>query len=53
MHQAALLGESIQDAKSFGWEIERENVKHNWGTLVQGVQDYVRAFHFLQLLSVL
>ena len=24
MHQAALLGEAIQDAKHYGWEVDKE-----------------------------
>ena len=41
MHQAALLGEAIKDSSKFGWEADQENVKHNWETMVQGVQDYI------------
>jgi glutaredoxin len=41
MHQAALLGEAIKDSSKFGWEADQENVKHNWESMVQGVQDYI------------
>jgi len=41
MHQAALLGEAIKDSSKFGWEADQEKVKHNWETMVQGVQDYI------------
>jgi len=41
MHQAALLGQSIADAKKFGWELPEEAVKHNWGTMVEAIQAHV------------
>jgi len=41
MHHAALLGESIKDAHKYGWEVKRENVNHNWETMVSNVQDYI------------
>ena len=35
------MGEAIHDAKKFGWEVEPEKIKHNWGTMVQNIQDYI------------
>lgn len=32
MHQAALLGEGMKDATSYGWEFPEP--KHNWETMV-------------------
>lgn len=40
MHQAALLGQGVQDAKKYGWELP-ENVKHNWATMVEAIQAHI------------
>lgn len=45
MHQASLLGEAIEDAKSYGWEVP-EKVQHNWERMVQEVQDYIGSLNF-------
>jgi len=39
MHQAALLGEAVKDAKSFGWGVEPAT--HDWGKMVQEVQNHI------------
>merc|ERR1712123_339216 len=41
MHQAALLGEAVKDAKSFGWELEPEKVTHNWAKMVEEIQNHI------------
>lgn len=41
MHQAALLGEAVKDAKSFGWEVEKKEVNHNWTKMVEEVQNHI------------
>ena len=41
MHNAGIIGEHIKDAPKFGWEIKPEEVKHNWQTMVQNIQDYI------------
>jgi len=46
MHQAALLGEAMKDAKSFGWEYEESTVKHNWQTMVDNVVAHVKSLNF-------
>jgi len=52
MHQAALLGEGIRDAGSFGWEVagesdpEKMQLRHNWDKMIQGVQDHVRGLNW-------
>jgi len=46
MHQAALLGEAVKDAKSFGWEIEAEKVQHNWAKMVEEVQNHIGALNW-------
>lgn len=48
MHQAALLGEAIHDAKAYGWAIpEPENVKSVWADLVQAVQNHVKSVNWV------
>merc|ERR1719180_73170 len=41
MHQAALLGESVKDAKSFGWQVDKEQVNHDWAAMVTEVQNHI------------
>lgn len=45
MHQAALLGHGIEDARHFGWEVPAI-VGYNWATLVQGVQDHIGSLNW-------
>ncbi|XP_014246375.1 thioredoxin reductase 1, mitochondrial isoform X2 [Cimex lectularius] len=48
MHQAALLGEAVHDAKTFGWELpELSTVKINWGALIQSVQNHVKSVNWV------
>jgi len=44
MHQAALLGEGIKDATSYGWEVAEP--KHNWETMVGNVVMHVKSLNF-------
>mmetsp|Transcript_16361 Transcript_16361/g.39914 ORF Transcript_16361/g.39914 Transcript_16361/m.39914 type:complete len:503 (-) Transcript_16361:39-1547(-) len=47
MHQATLLGEAIEDAKSFGWQgLPDEPKKHDWETMVNNIQDYICSLNF-------
>jgi len=39
MHQAALLGEAVKDAKSFGWGVEPG--AHDWTAMVTEVQNHI------------
>jgi glutaredoxin len=39
MHQTALLGEAVKDAKSFGWQVEQP--KHEWKKMVEEVQNHI------------
>lgn len=39
MHQAALLGEATNDAKSFGWGVE--TAPHDWKKMVEEVQSHI------------
>ena len=44
MHQAALLGEGMKDATSYGWEFPEP--KHNWETMVGNVVMHVKSLNF-------
>merc|ERR1719399_2174612 len=46
MHQAALHGKAMQDAKSFGWGFDDEKMKHNWEEMVNNVQMHVKSLNF-------
>ncbi|VDO29564.1 unnamed protein product [Onchocerca flexuosa] len=46
MHQAALLGEYIEDAKKFGWEISDGAVKLNWHQLKDAVQNHIASLNW-------
>eukprot|EP00795_Rhopilema_esculentum_P008423 gene8423-14404_t len=45
MHQAALLGESVRDAKKYGWNIP-ENFNHDWSVLSEAVQNHVHSLNW-------
>uniref|UniRef100_A0A668AIK5 thioredoxin-disulfide reductase (NADPH) n=1 Tax=Myripristis murdjan TaxID=586833 RepID=A0A668AIK5_9TELE len=45
MHQAALLGTAVKDAKKYGWQIS-EPVSHDWATMAEGVQNHVRSLNW-------
>lgn len=45
MHQSAILGESIHDSKEFGWQ-PPEDVKHNWQTMREAIQNYIGSLNF-------
>uniref|UniRef100_A0A803XTA2 Thioredoxin reductase 1, cytoplasmic n=2 Tax=Meleagris gallopavo TaxID=9103 RepID=A0A803XTA2_MELGA len=45
MHQAALLGQALQDSHKFGWEFTEE-VKHNWMTMTESVQNYIGSLNW-------
>ncbi|XP_055354180.1 thioredoxin reductase 1, cytoplasmic-like isoform X2 [Paramacrobiotus metropolitanus] len=51
MHQASLLGEGIEDAKKYGWEIGEEK-KHNWQTMITNVQDYISSLNWKYKLAL-
>jgi len=52
MHYAALMGPVIHwDAGKFGWKIP-EGVTHDWGKLVQTVQNHVKQLNFGYKLGV-
>merc|ERR1719153_720394 len=41
MHQAALLGEAVKDAKSFGWGVDEKPPAHDWKKMVEEVQNHI------------
>jgi len=44
MHQAALLGEAVKDAKSFGWGVEE--AQHDWKKMVEEVQNHIGSLNW-------
>jgi len=44
MHQAALLGEHIQDSQSYGWQANEK--KHDWQTLVTAIKDHIGSLNW-------
>ena len=51
MHQAAIIGEFVQDASSFGWDVPE--VHHHWNTLVNNAQDYIRGLNYSYRVSLM
>ncbi|XP_008318767.1 thioredoxin reductase 3 [Cynoglossus semilaevis] len=45
MHQTALLGVAMQDARKYGWEFD-ETVKHNWETMKMAVNNYIGSLNW-------
>jgi len=48
MHQASILGESIHDAKEFGWVLpEGETaVQHSWEKMVENIQSHIKSLNW-------
>ncbi|KRZ96424.1 Thioredoxin reductase 2, mitochondrial [Trichinella sp. T8] len=47
MHQSALIGQAIRDAKSFGWDVAAESkVSFNWDNLRVNVQKHIRSLNW-------
>nr|XP_023026181.1 thioredoxin reductase 1, mitochondrial isoform X1 [Leptinotarsa decemlineata] len=48
MHQAALLGEAVKDAQSYGWQFpDAENISHSWDALRDAVQGHVKSVNWV------
>ena len=47
MHQASILGEGIEDAISYGWELNGVEKKHNWNAMVQSIQVFFERHQFI------
>merc|ERR1711981_59735 len=39
-------GEATKDAKEFGWELNEEKPKHNWGKMVENVQGHIKSLNW-------
>lgn len=52
MHQAALIGEYIKDAESFGWDVDHSKVKCDWANLVSAVGDHIHSLNFNYRMSL-
>jgi len=46
MHQAALLGEAVKDAGSYGWQVDKAQVNHDWSKMVTEVQNHIGALNW-------
>ncbi|XP_074526732.1 thioredoxin reductase 2, tandem duplicate 2 [Halichoeres trimaculatus] len=45
MHQAALLGTAVKDAKKYGWQVSGP-ISHDWATMAEAVQNHVRSLNW-------
>ena len=44
--QAALLGEAIKDAHTYGWAVPEGKVEHDWTKMVEAIQDHVGSLNW-------
>ncbi|KAM5280402.1 thioredoxin reductase 3 isoform 1-T1 [Ctenodactylus gundi] len=51
MHQAALLGQALHDARKFGWEYN-QSVKHNWESMMEAIQNHIGSLNWGYRLSL-
>ncbi|XP_056629778.1 thioredoxin reductase 1, mitochondrial isoform X1 [Diorhabda sublineata] len=48
MHQAALLGEAIHDAQTYGWQLPQpEKISHSWERLKDAVQGHIKSVNWV------
>lgn len=48
MHQAALLGEAIHEAASFGWQLpDPKTIKIDWEALTTAVQNHIKSVNWV------
>ncbi|KAL4714016.1 hypothetical protein ACJJTC_008370 [Scirpophaga incertulas] len=48
MHQAAILGESIHEAVSYGWKVPQlDAVKIDWAALTESVQNHIKSVNWV------
>ncbi|XP_016089036.1 thioredoxin reductase 2, tandem duplicate 2 [Sinocyclocheilus grahami] len=45
MHQAALLGTAVKDARKYGWQIP-ESLSHDWSVMAEAVQNHVKSLNW-------
>jgi thioredoxin reductase (NADPH) len=46
MHHAALLGEGIQDSKSYGWKVPEKKPDLDWVKLTSAVQGHIKSLNW-------
>uniref|UniRef100_A0A914XA24 thioredoxin-disulfide reductase (NADPH) n=1 Tax=Plectus sambesii TaxID=2011161 RepID=A0A914XA24_9BILA len=46
MHQTAILGHAIKDAKEYGWEIPEGEIKLSWEKMKTAVQDHIGSLNW-------
>eukprot|EP01012_Entosiphon_sulcatum_P035670 TRINITY_DN452_c0_g1_i1.p1 TRINITY_DN452_c0_g1~~TRINITY_DN452_c0_g1_i1.p1 ORF type:complete len:765 (+),score=107.99 TRINITY_DN452_c0_g1_i1:1538-3832(+) len=44
MHQAGLVGETLEAAPAYGWKVAEK--QHSWEVLRDGVQEYIKSLNF-------
>ncbi|PRP78181.1 thioredoxin reductase 1, cytoplasmic isoform 1 [Planoprotostelium fungivorum] len=45
MHQASIVGKTVEDSESYGWNIAQAG-PHDWKKLVENVQNHVKSLNF-------
>ncbi|KXS12547.1 thioredoxin reductase TR2 [Gonapodya prolifera JEL478] len=45
-HTAGLVGQTLEDAKHYGWNVEKEKVQHNWEDLKSNIQDHIGSINW-------
>lgn len=45
MHQAALLGEAVHEAKSYGWQVTPGKI--NWSELTQSIENHIKSVNWV------
>uniref|UniRef100_A0A915K3F6 thioredoxin-disulfide reductase (NADPH) n=1 Tax=Romanomermis culicivorax TaxID=13658 RepID=A0A915K3F6_ROMCU len=45
MHQAAILGKSLEDAKKFGWQVA-DGAKNDWKTMVTNIKNHILSLNY-------
>ncbi|KAL3321250.1 Thioredoxin reductase 2, mitochondrial [Cichlidogyrus casuarinus] len=46
MHQAANHRHNIEDAAHYGWKLDSTQVHHDWQTMVENVQNYIKSLNW-------
>ncbi|CEF62126.1 Thioredoxin reductase 1, cytoplasmic [Strongyloides ratti] len=46
MHQAALLGHSISDARKFGWSVPKDGILLDWVKMKDAIQDHIAGLNW-------
>ncbi|KAF5284339.1 hypothetical protein FQA39_LY04632 [Lamprigera yunnana] len=47
MHQSALLGESLHDAKAYGWQLDPSSIQNSWSALTEAVQNHIKSVNWV------